>query len=271
MAGRRDTRDRSEQPGSSRSWPPAPGRLAMDGARAAGELSAMGATLPFLRRAARGDGHPVLVMPGLGAGDLSTRPLRWYLRDRGYVVHGWGLGTNEGPSARMLDGVGERLTALLERHGQPLSLIGWSMGGIFARELARAAPAAARQVVTLGSPFRLAGGGRSGLRYRHLAAWRSPEAAAAAEMPGGGGRPIAAPSTSIYTKADGVVPWESCLETPGERRQNVEVRGSHIGLGHNPAVLWAVADRLVQAKGTWAPFVATRGWRRLGGVGADPD
>lgn len=221
--------------------PPAPRRLAADGARAAGELGAMGATLPYLRRAPKGDGHPVLVLPGLAASDRSTQPLRWFLRDRGYHVHGWKLGANVGPTTQILSGLRSRMKALGDQHGQPVSLIGWSMGGIYAREIASSTPRAVRDVITLGSPFR---------------------------MSGRGGQP-SCPVTAVYTKADGVVDWRTCVEDPGPRRESVQVRGSHTGMGHNPAVLLVIADRLAQPEGTWAPFRPTTTWRRLGGVGTD--
>ncbi len=226
--------------GRPASWsPPAPGRLAADGARAAAELAAMGAALPFLRRAPRGDGHPVLVLPGLTASDRSTRPLRAFLRDRGYHVHGWRLGANVGPTSQILSGLRARMEALGDQHGQPVSLIGWSLGGIYARQIARSTPRAVRDVITLGSPFRISGGG-----------------------------PPSCPVTAVYTRADGVVDWRTCLEDPGPRRESIEVRASHTGLGHHPAVLLLIADRLAQPDGTWSPFQPTATWRRLGGVGA---
>ena len=217
--------------------------LAVDGARAAGEMTRMGALLPILRRAPRGDGHPVIVLPGLTASDRSTRPLRWFLRDRGYFVHGWQLGTNMGPDERVLTGLRKRMADLSDRHGRPISIVGWSLGGIYAREIARATPATVRQVITLGSPFRLA----DGRRGRH------------------GPPPV--PATAVYTRTDGVVPWQSCIEYPGQRHESIEVKGSHTGLGHNPAVLLVIADRLAQPEGTWSRFTATSGWRRVGGVG----
>lgn len=221
------------------SWPPTPRRLAIDGARSAGELGAMGAVMPLLRRAPKGDGHPVLVLPGLGGGDRSTTPMRWFLRDRGYFVHGWRLGRNLGPNAKTIQGMRDRVKQLSEEHeGQAISLVGWSMGGIFAREIARATPQVIRQVITLGSPFSMVGRGLA----------------------------LQVPTSAIYTRNDGVVDWRNCMETPGTRRENIEVKGSHTGLGHNPAVLLAVADRLAQPKGSWAPFVPTSRWRRVGGV-----
>src|ERR671916_856668 len=122
--------------------------------RAVLELGAFAATAPALQLAPKGDGHPVLVLPGLAASDESTRPLRWFLRTRGYHTHGWRLGRNTGPTTRLRSDLGERMRAIADRHGRRISLVGWSLGGIYAREIARTAPDAVRQVITLGSPFR---------------------------------------------------------------------------------------------------------------------
>src|SRR5204863_2180670 len=117
---------------NERILPPSPVLLALEG-RAWLEFAALVPALPLLARAPCGDGHPVLVLPGWLANDRSTWALRWFLRNRGYHVHGWKLGRNLGPTAALA----ERFTALRARHGRRLSLIGWSLGGIYARELAR--------------------------------------------------------------------------------------------------------------------------------------
>lgn len=209
--------------------------LALEPPRAVGELGLLAAWSPLLARSPRGDGHTVLVMPGLGASDLSTRPLRRFLRTLGYDVHGWGLGRNEGPTARVLDSVGQRFLDLHGRRGEGVSLVGWSMGGVFARRLARLNPDAVRQVITLGSPYRmLSDTGSSSLRT---------------------------PSTSVYSRSDGIAPWRSCFDGFGVQHEAVEVVGSHCGLGHHPAVLHLVADRLGQPPGEWQPFVPSGLWR----------
>jgi pimeloyl-ACP methyl ester carboxylesterase len=197
----------------------------------------------------------VLVLPGLMAGDVSTRPLRRVLRRLGYSVHGWRLGRNIGPTAQAVQGMRARLDDLSGRHGQPVTLLGWSLGGIFARDLARRSPAAVRQVITLGSPFRLARHDQSRAhrvfdRYSHLHVerWQLP-------LEHGRG-PLPVPATSLYSKLDGIVAWRACLDDPSPRAENIAVYASHFGFGHHPAVLWAVADRLAQPAGTWAPFRA---------------
>ena len=220
---------------AARSTLPRAALLALEPSRAASELGLLAACTPLLARSPRGDGHTVLVMPGLGASDLSTRPLRRFLRDLGYDVHGWGLGRNEGPTARMLDGVGRRFLDIHGRRGEGVSLIGWSMGGIFARRLARLNSDAVRQVITLGSPFRMLGD--------------TPSTA------------LRMPSTAVYSRTDGIAPWKSCFDDAGPQNEAVEVVGSHCGLGHHPAVLHVVADRVAQPAGSWRPFVARGLWR----------
>jgi pimeloyl-ACP methyl ester carboxylesterase len=223
--------------------------------RAVLELGAFAAAVPALQLAPRGDGHPVLVLPGLAASDESTRPLRWFLRNRGYHTHGWRLGRNTGPSDRIRAGLRDRVRSIADQHGRRISLVGWSLGGIYARETARLAPDAVRLVVTLGSPFRyLDRTARSDVPLRDTPADPDHSGRLRRDVGDDASRSLAVPTTAIYTRSDGVVPWQLCVERPGPQRENVEVHGSHIGLGHNPAVLVVVADRLAQPEGSWAPF-----------------
>jgi pimeloyl-ACP methyl ester carboxylesterase len=206
---------------------------ATEPARAMASAGALAAALPLLSVAPRGDRHPVLVLPGLGASDLSTGTLRGWLRGLGYPVVGWALGRNRGPTREVLDELPRLLARLHGEHGSPVSIVGQSLGGIYARRLALRAPDQARQVITLGSPFALAGSAaeRGGLR-----------------------RPLPVPSTSVYSRWDGVVDWRACLQTVGPTSENVGVRASHLGMGVDPAVLWVVADRLAQPAGEWRAF-----------------
>jgi pimeloyl-ACP methyl ester carboxylesterase len=213
------------------------------------------AARPFVPRLPRGDGHPVLVLPGLLADDVSTRALRTVLRRAGYGVHGWRLGRNIGPTALAFRGMRDRIDELSERYGRPVSLIGWSLGGIYARALARRSPDAVRQVITLGSPFRLSSpdesrASRAYDRYSHLHVehWETPFSRET--------QPLPVPTSSIYSHLDGIVSWRACLNPPGERAENIAVMASHLGIGHHPASIWAIADRLAQEEGTWAPFRA---------------
>jgi pimeloyl-ACP methyl ester carboxylesterase len=232
--------------------PPSPLLFALEG-RAPFEFAATLAALPLLWRAPRGDGHPVLVLPGWLASDRSTRPLRWFLRDRGYHAHGWKLGRNLGPKPDVVAGLGDRFHALRKRHGRKLSLIGWSLGGIYARELGRRFPDDVRQVITLASPFRDPSA-TSVARLRRPAP--DPRLRERHEhiVP-----PPPVPTTSIYSRSDGIVAWQSCLEDEGPFAENVEVPSSHCGMGHHLAALLVIADRLAQAEHAWRPFVPN-GW-----------
>lgn len=191
---------------------------------------------PLLTLAPRGDGHPVLVLPGYLASDLSTVPLRGMLGRLGYQALGWRLGRNVGPTDAVVDGLTRAVDEIGEAHGRPLSIVGWSLGGVFGRELARRYPDRVRQVISLGSPF-----GALSLSAD----------------------PLTVPSTAVYTRSDGIVAWQTTVQPTDERSENVEVRGSHCGLGVNPAAIFAIADRLAQREGRWAPFrppLALRRW-----------
>ena len=213
------------------------------------------AALPFAPSLPRGDGHPVVVLPGLLADDVSTGTLRAVLRRLGYDVHGWGLGRNIGPTAACVTGMRDLLRHLNDSSGKPVTLIGWSLGGIFARDLARRTPDSVRQVITLGSPFRLARHTQSRAskvfdRFSHLHVEHRTLPLESESVP------LTVPTTSIYSHLDGIVHWQTCLNPPGERCENIAVMASHLGLGHHPAAIWAVADRLAQLEGTWKPFKA---------------
>jgi len=233
-----------------------------DPARAVGEYGLLMAALPLRQLLPVGDGHPVLVLPGLLADDISTWTLRRVLRDLGYRVHGWHLGRNLGPTAATVTGLENRLRDLWSRYDSAVSVIGWSLGGIYARGLARDTPSAVRQVITLGSPIRMSDerqsrAGRAFNRYAHLHV--VPK-----QLPlesGFGALPV--PATSIYSRYDGIVAWQACLDPPSARAENIAVVGSHLGFGHHPAVIWAVADRLAQPIGRWAPFRPPRALRPL--------
>ncbi|MGY1603534.1 esterase/lipase family protein [Geodermatophilus sp. SYSU D00815] len=229
---------------------------ASEPARAAVSAGALAATLPLLALAPRGDGHPVLVLPGLGASDRSTATLRRWLRTLGHPVVGWALGRNRGPTQEVVDELPRLLARLHARHGSPVSIVGQSLGGIFARRLALRAPEQVRQVTTLGSPFALVGPGGDGSagarayeRFRHLHATERLSSSRA-----GLRRPLPVPSTSVYSRWDGVVDWRACLQDEGPTSENVAVRAAHLGMGLDPAVLWVVADRLAQPADAWQPF-----------------
>ncbi len=231
--------------------------------RATAEFGSFLLSALLLRRAPRGDGHTVLVLPGFLADDRSTRVLRGYLSTLGYKASAWGQGRNIGPTPDILDGMERRLVQLAECAGTPVSIVGWSLGGMFARALGRDHPEHIRQIVTLGSPFRSDGpiGSHATRSFERLAHIHVPYA----ELPAAetDQDPLEVPVTAVYTKGDGVVAWQTCIQSEGHQRENVEVWGSHCGLGHNPMAMWVVADRLAQATGTWSPFKPPAFARRL--------
>lgn len=230
--------------------------------RAVAELAAMLATMPALLRAPRGDGHPVLVLPGFLAGDLSTLPLRRYLAILGYNVHPWKLGRNIGGVSNMASAVQARVAEIRQAAGRKVSVIGWSLGGVYARLAALAEPEDVRCVITLGSPIANAGGGSSHLSeiYRRIAGESAATADPSVLKALAGDLPV--PTTAIYSKSDGVVNWRRSALVPGHQSENIEILlGSHIGLGVNPSVLWAVADRLALSEGEFKRFARTGPFR----------
>ncbi|MGO4256990.1 esterase/lipase family protein [Marmoricola sp. RAF53] len=226
--------------------------------RTAGRVATLPLAAPVAACAPRGDGHTVVVLPGLLGGDGSTRPLRSFLQAAGYRARPWELGRNIGPTPEILDGIRELLLAAAEPTA-PVSLIGWSLGGIYARELAREHPALVRQVITLVSPFALRAESRS---RAHWAYRRFEHRHARPGLdPDGINRPIPVPSTSVYSRADGIVDWRDCIGAAGPHHENIAVRSGHFGAGVDPLVMWLVADRLAQPLGTWRPFVPPRALR----------
>lgn len=230
-------------------YPRRSGRALLE-ARAPFEFAYLVASAPALGRAPRGAGDPVLVLPGLAASDLSTRPLRTYLRRQGHRVHGWRLGRNVGPTPRVVRGVADRLVQVYERSGGlPVSIVGWSLGGVFAAALADTAPGMVKRVVTLGSP----------LAVLDDPAIAQPQLyAEIADVTGPAPGPMP-PLTSIWSRTDGIVPWPSSSMAGRRLRgisegEDIEVHASHIGIGMNPIALYAVADRLALPGQTLPPF-----------------
>lgn len=234
--------------------PPAPGPLLMlMEARAPWEWAAMLAARPWLARLPAGDGHPVLVLPGLGASDTSTAALRGFLRDRGYTAYPWQQGFNFGPRHGVLEACHARVEHLVQRHGERVSLVGWSLGGVYAREIAKVLPQQVRCVITLGTPFAGHPRATNAWRFYEMVSGQSvhdPELLAALRDP----PPV--PTTSIYSKTDGVVAWQCSLNPDRPLAENIEVHASHIGMGMNPLALYAVADRLRQDPARWQRFDA---------------
>ena len=240
----------------------APGllRIAME-LRAPFEFAASVAAAPWLMNAPRGDGHSVIVYPGLLASDLSTRPMRRLLRALGHQVEGWGQGRNIGPQPEVLDRATDRIKVLAQQRGEPVSLVGWSLGGLYARELAKRVPESVRLVVTLGSPF---AGAPGATNAEGVFAWANRNRSRVMIARDALRTPPPVPTTSIYSRTDGIVAWQSSVEKmeTGTKVENIEVGASQMGLGVNPFALYALADRLAQTKNGWQPFERT-GYRRF--------
>ena len=230
----------------------APGPLLMMmEARAPWEYAAMVAAAPWLKRLPVGDGHPVVVFPGLGASDMSTTPLRNFLRERGYTPYAWKQGFNFGPRHGVLDACRELVDQVARRHDERVSLVGWSLGGIYAREIAKEQPAHARCVITLGTPFTGHPRATNAWRFYELVSGQSvhdPELTAPLRVP------PPCPTTSIYSKTDGVVAWQCSINEAAPNVENIEVHASHVGMGMNPLALYAIADRLAQDPQHWKRF-----------------
>jgi pimeloyl-ACP methyl ester carboxylesterase len=229
------------------------------------EMGAYFASKPLFRHLAKGDGHPVLVLPGLAASDYSTIILRRFLKRRGYQPYGWKQGRNLGLRDQVLEKMLAKVDEIFDIHGQKISIIGWSLGGIFARELAKLRPEKVRFVISLGSPHSGNPKASHATRFYEYVSGHSAEdpplVTVLSEAP-----PV--PTTSIYSKTDGVVAWQNCHQAMPKAAdtdvqiENIRVEGSHCGLGVNPSVLYIIADRLAQGDKSWKPF-ANKGVRKI--------
>ena len=208
------------------------------------ELPRLLAASPVLALQARGCGQPVMVLPGLGASNTSTAPMRRYLSWLGYDVQGWRLGQNRGDVAAMLPHVVAQLKEIHADSGALVNLVGWSLGGVLAREAARDNPALVRQVVTMGSP--VVGGPKYTSLGRIYAQRGQDLDAIAAVVAARENTSIKVPVTSIYSKRDGIVGWQASIDrlTPGA--ENIEVSATHFSLGFSPAVYKILARKLAK-------------------------
>ena len=243
----RTAQPRTAQP-PSRFWTLTEGRAMV-------ELAAFYAAMPALSRLPKGDGHCVMVLPGFMASNSSTAPMRRLLEGLGYDAHGWEQGRNVVVDQATVNSLESQLARLFKASGGKVSLIGWSLGGVLARELAKLHPDKVRLVITLGSPLSNDRGHTSARRLFELLNGKDPEVInegnfnALHEAP-----PV--PTTSILTKTDGIVHWRASVQEEGDfPSENIVVHASHCGLGVNPCVMVAIADRLAQDDGVWTPFV----------------
>src|ERR1700754_3200376 len=227
--------------------------LMLAGARSLLEFNSSLLLSPLLMCAPKGDGHPVLALPGFLASDLSMAPLRRYLKELGYDTYAWKMGRNFGGVSSLRGALRDRLTEIHETTGRKVSVIGWSLGGIYAGDLALQLPHMVRAVITLGSPF--ANDVRATNATRLYEALTGETVDADPDLRAAIAGDLPAPATSIYSRTDGIVNWRTCLLRPSDTAENIEVHlASHVGLGVNPGALWAVADRLAQAEGEFRQF-----------------
>ena len=230
--------------------------LALAEGRAVLELASFVATRPLLGMLPKGDGHPVLVLPGFLASDSSTAPMRRLLTDLGYDTYGWKLGRNVRVDLSRVHEMEELLLKIHKDTGKKVSIVGWSLGGVFARELAKLHPTAVRQVISLGSPIHDDRRHTNASRLFEYLNGKEPEPIKHGHFTGLDQAPPV-PTTSILTRTDGIVHWRGSVQHADKGHgeiENIVVHASHIGLGVNPSVMVALADRLAQAEGEWKPF-----------------
>ena len=219
---------------------PPPTRTAVGELGAALDAARLVGAFPRLAAASRGDGHLVVDIPGWKAPEVSGLPLRTYLRRLGYDARGWGFGTNTGSTRRDIDRLAARVVELVDQTGTPASLVGWSLGGVIAREVARRHPDAVRQVITYGTPV-------GGPTYTTVA--RAYNRGADSDGHHESRRlddtdPIRVPLTVLFSRRDGIVSWQACIDHASPSAEHVEIASTHLGMGFDPDVWAIVADRL---------------------------
>jgi pimeloyl-ACP methyl ester carboxylesterase len=227
--------------------------------RMAAEASSLMLTMPILGMAPKGDGHPVMVLPGFATTDSMTLMLRQFLTFMGYKVFPWDLGWNLDQHSAGENGehVAQRIEEIADSTGQNVSLVGWSLGGVIAREAARRKHHGLRQVIALGSPF--AGNPRatSVTMLYELLTGNKASSEKTRRRYEHGHHPLQVPSSAIYSKTDGITAWQNCVSETDDITENIEVHSSHFGFVTNPGVFYAVADRLAMPEGTWRAFDAS--------------
>lgn len=236
--------------------------------RFAGEYAASHAVDVLSPYRPSGHGRPVLVIPGFSATDQMTGRLRSRLKRHDFRVHGWGQGSNIGLTDRKIDGLIERFEEVRATYDEPVSIVGWSFGGVLARWLAHTYPGEVRQVVCLGSPWRADGertratGMFERSRRKHGI---SDRARPMIDLLRG---PLPVPVTAVYSTSDGIVPWRGCTvdAAASPPAENVTVLSSHVGMVANPLVFDVVVDRLCQDPENWREFswrnALARKWAR---------
>jgi len=237
--------------------PPALGYAIAELPRALFELVCLLPAHLFLKRAPRGDGHPVITLPGYRSDDTAMLALRRYLARWGYAPYPWGLGANLGIGYQRIDyekRMLEKLESIVEKHGEPATLIGWSQGGVIAREVTKQKPEFVRQVIVLGSPLADAPEATTLFRiFRRTSAEEITNELMSVM------REVASPLPNvrcicIYSNSDGIVSADIAQDLVSPNVENIRVSSSHLGMAVNPVVLFIIADRLSQPEDDWKPF-----------------
>ena len=226
------------------------------------EMALLPASLPLLMAAPQGDGHPVVLVPGFMAGESTLLALKLFLQNKGYDVHTWGLGRNVGFRGKHANALPQKIRYLHHTTGRKVSLVGWSLGGVFSFYGAETTQDCVRSIITLGSPVSVDMMGNQSppalkAMYRLVshrlgasAHLMQPRAKAMREH-----RRLPIPTSCLYSLSDGVVPpQEATIDCDPALHENIQVPGSHVGLGFNGIVMAIVADRLAQPEGDWKPF-----------------
>lgn len=208
------------------------------------ELLVLLARYPELKELPRGNKQPVMIVPGLMADDVSTLPLRLYLRYLGYRPYGWKQGINLGFTQSDIKKLRKKIIEISDARDQPVALIGWSLGGLIARELAREMPGQVSQVMSMGTPL------IGGAKYTGLAGLGSRLGfdldAVEKQLQEDTARPIAQPITVIYSKHDGLIAWEATQDNTHPQAEHFEVGSTHIGLGLDIDVFKIIARQLAK-------------------------
>ena len=201
---------------------------------------------PQLLRAPRGDGRPVMLLPGYGANESSMRPLGRYLAYLGYDVYDWGLGRNLGHVNQYTQSIGGRVSELHDELNEAtVTLIGWSLGGVIARETARLFEPYVREVITLGTPI-IGGPKYTAVAERFAGDGKLDLDEFEKEVHARNSIGIRQPITSIYSKLDGVVGWRASIDSYNAHARNIEVYSSHFGIGAHGKVWRLIADTLAR-------------------------
>ena len=204
-----------------------------------------------------GEGRPVLVLPGFAGNDFTTGRLRAHLRQRGFRVHGWRLGRNIGLTDKLVDGLIDRFIEIADQYDEPVSIVGWSFGGLLARRIAHEHPDRVRQIICLASPWRAEGERTRATAMFERSRARHGLSDRARDIVDQLRQPVPVPTTAIWSRSDGVSRWSGCAvdeSTTPAIAENIEVVSSHAGMVANPLVLAVVVNRLRQDPENWQPF-----------------